>query len=210
MDKSKKSEIKDTILGAVLWIIIIAVICTYCSKSEDTKDSAEVSNTDENSSYTDRSDTADAREDEDVSEQEKVRISYLQWQDDWVNSSNMSVNPFGSERKKLSKWLDKNAGGTLQYVTPKNAFGANQYKLTVQQSNYLYCGDTENNYASGYGMLYVLAEQHYGLLEYNGRYYDLLYIGEFEDGRYSGYGLEFYHPDGNEKNSFECFCKYNQ
>lgn len=169
-------------------IVIIVVIFTYCSDSK-TNNNSDTSNT--------------------YSEQTGGYISLLQWQENWTSASGITINDFSSEQKKLANWINKNEDGSFVYVHPDNVFGEPKYKVTSERTNYLYCGETKDNYASGYGILYKRSEGYYGVLNYNNLCYDLLYMGEFKEGRFEGYGIKFNLPDGSAY-AFEQVCPYEQ
>lgn len=133
-------------------------------------------------------------------------ISYLVNQKAWADENKMKLISFSDEQQALSGWLSKHADGKLQYVSPDHVFGENQYKITRDRSNYLYCGELKDNLASGYGILYCASEIEYGVLEYENRYFNIAYIGQFEKGRLEGYGLQFNVPQGAILSSFQQIC----
>ena len=133
-------------------------------------------------------------------------ISYLANQKAWADENEMKLISFSDEQQALSGWLSKHADGKLQYVSSDHVFGENQYKITRDRSNYLYCGELKDNLASGYGILYCVSEIGYGVLEYENRYFNIAYIGQFEKGRLEGYGLQFSVPQGDILSSFQQIC----
>ncbi len=133
-------------------------------------------------------------------------ISYLTNQASWVDTNNMVLVSFSAEQQALSNWLSKHSDGELQYMSPDHVFGENQYKITRDRSNYLYCGELKDNFASGYGILYCASEIEYGVLEYENRFFNIAYIGQFEKGRLEGYGLQFNLPHGSVLSSLQQIC----
>lgn len=133
-------------------------------------------------------------------------ISYLTNQKAWAEANKMVLVSFSAEQQALSGWLSKHAEGKLQYVSPDHVFGENQYKITRDRSDYLYCGELKDNFASGYGILYCASEIEYGVLEYENRYFNIAYIGQFEKGRFEGYGLQFNLPQGAILSSLQQIC----
>lgn len=133
-------------------------------------------------------------------------ISYLANQKAWAEANKMALVSFSAEQQALSSWLSKLAEGKLQYVSPDHVFGENQYKITRDRSNYLYCGELKDNFASGYGILYCASEIEYGVLEHENRFFNIVYIGQFEKGRFEGYGLQFNLPRGAILSSLQQIC----
>lgn len=184
-DKKEKYNSIWNVLGVIIFIVIIWAVYNHNTSIKTAEDNAS-----QNSSG--------------------GKISFLQYQENWVNTNNMSVYHFDSEQEKLANWLNNTSEITPTYMERGNLFGETQYKITKERTDYLYMGETKDNLASGYGILYGQAKQYYGLFTYNNHAYDILYIGKFKDGRFDGYGLEFYKPEKYEQGSFEQFCKYSQ
>lgn len=85
--------------------------------------------------------------------------------------------------------------GNYVYVDADPSFKDNKsYTETLETSDYIYWGElNKDNKPDGIGILYEC----YYYLDYDYSNPDLLikYIGEFKDGYYSGYGIEFEIPD---------------
>lgn len=132
-------------------------------------------------------------------------LFYLTYQIQYSSNNGIALNNFVKERNASISNIE-NASNSFLYVTISNVLGADRYKLTSEASNYVYNGDTKDNYADGFGVLLRYSDFGYGAIEVDGRYYNIVYIGHFEEGRFNGYGLKFYEPDGNEYSIFKNRC----
>lgn len=95
------------------------------------------------------------------------------------------------EEEALALWLETLNQEPI-YVEEDNIFGAPQYKRTERKTSYLYYGELRENRPDGYGILLGPTYNNHGIEIYNEWQYDIMYIGEFSDGRYQGFGIEFY------------------
>lgn len=195
--KDGNTEKKGCLKTALFWIIAVAVIVSLVKSCG----SGDVADTTNSNPQTAQSNTADTSTDEQPQNSDNAptseSLSYLMWQDNYASEHSIELNDFSKQRKKVAEKLSS-IGGETMYMTADNMLGANKYKKTVEESDYLYTGDTQDNYADGFGVLLKICDNSFGSIEIDGKYYDIAYIGHFKEGRYSGYGLEFNRPEGND------------
>ncbi len=143
--------------------------------------------------------------------QENIQSSednlYLSGQYKFANEKNIKLNTFSKNKGNINDYTS--ASEILLYVVEDNIFSGSRYKLTTNSSDFIYLGELKDNRPSGKGMLLKQSDVHYGMYEVDGMYYNILYIGEFSEGRYNGYGLEFNQPQGNDLNHFNHICHYD-
>ncbi|MCD2346858.1 zinc-ribbon domain-containing protein [Clostridium guangxiense] len=103
-----------------------------------------------------------------------------------VNSNNSPWFVFNKEKEELSdSTIQSLYNKKMNYVNLKNKlFSPNYYKLTMDQSNYIYYGDLKDNKPNGKG---ILLEKVTSI----GYLYVPLYIGYFKDGNFNGFGYEY-------------------
>lgn len=197
---------KKGCLGKVIAVIVILCLISLIS-SKCGGDSEQGPNT---SGEGQESQMGETPTDETPTEETEVDLIFLAQQKSWAKEAGIDLNPFRSEQKALYNWLGRQENENYVYVTPDNILGENKYKITSERSDYLYCGDIEDNYASGSGILFTLSSDNYGVLTYKDRYYNLLYIGEFSKGRFDGYGLKFNCAEKSTINSLLKICPYDE
>lgn len=134
---------------------------------------------------------------------------FLAQQMKYAEQHKIALNNFPKERKALLKSFEA-LGDDLNFLTTDNILGAARYKITVEQTEYVYSGTLKDNYPDGFGVIlkssdvyYDTTDALYGAMEFNGAYYNIVYIGNFSKGRFSGYGLQYSLPD-NYKYSLLC------
>lgn len=99
-----------------------------------------------------------------------------------------------NEEKSLNNWLSE-FEGELYYLEDVNTWESHQFKRTRNPSEYFYYGELKDNRPDGYGVLLQRSYIEYGTIDIEERYYNLLYIGQFVDGQYDGFGLKFCTPE---------------
>ena len=127
----------------------------------------------------------------------KVNLAdlYLNWQYRFADAFDIPLEKF-DEQKAVAQWMTEARTGEAQRVYESSSLFSEekQYKLTASSGDYLYYGETKNNYPDGLGML--LRGSTIEDLE------DIRYIGYFSEGRFDGYGLLFAEPDSNDSAAF--------
>ena len=116
---------------------------------------------------------------------------YFQYQE--AKNNGVELNQI-SGQDKLSEWLWKQSDNPPEMVPvqPKGGlFSELQYRVTDEKTGYMYQGETDRDgYPDGIGILY------------HGSFKDdiptIVYVGNFEEGYYNGYGLLFSEPDGED------------
>lgn len=116
----------------------------------------------------------------------------------YITENNMAVPVFDEYDKIANTFTESNYSeqwGNYVYVDEDLSFKDNKsYTETLETSDYLYWGElNRDKQPDGIGILYEC----YYYVDYDYSNPDLLikYIGEFKDGYYSGYGIEFEIPD---------------
>lgn len=97
------------------------------------------------------------------------------------------------EEADLGKWLSQFEGEPY-YLDQINKLGDVQFKRTIKPGEYIYFGELKDNRPDGYGILIQRSEIEYGAIKLEERYYNFLYIGQFTEGRYNGFGMQFCTP----------------
>lgn len=99
------------------------------------------------------------------------------------------------EEASLSKWIDE-FDGDMYYLQDENLmpFESSKFIYSSNQTPYIYQGDMKNNRPDGYGVLLVESSVPYGFFDMDGVYYNLLYVGEFREGYFDGFGVKFHDP----------------
>ncbi len=146
-----------------------------------------------------------------VEETETVdTLEYLYCQNEYARQNEITLNSFSLQESLLANWLDTTSYNPV-YMEEEgslaNLIAGNQFKITENRSKHIYLGQLKNNYAHGYGMLLTVSDLYEdGLIQHNGYYYNLEYIGKFEDGRFEGFGIQFHIPDGKGYSVFQDLC----
>lgn len=207
-----KNSIKDDIsdikygnteggcLGKILFWGIIIILIAFLGKSCG-NESIKQNNTASTSPQKNETSDKDLKEDSTIG----TNLSYLEWQDHYASNNGISLNDFSEERKNILKNMDT-INAKAVYMTKDNVLGANRYKMTSERSKYLYTGEVKDNYAEGFGILIKTSGFNYGAFEIEGKYYNYIYIGNFKEGRFSGYGIEFNEPEDNDYILFGNVC----
>jgi len=198
-DAKKGGCLKKILVWGIAIILFISWINSCTDNSESNTDSS-VSNQVEDSAH-----QTQVNSNDDLSPAND--LFYLTYQSLYASKNGIQLNNFAKERNVVISNIE-NASNSFLHVNVDNILGADRYKLTAESSNYVYNGSTKDNYADGFGVLLKYSDFGYGAIEVDGRYYNIVYIGHFEEGRFSGYGLKFYEPDGNEHAIFKNRCSY--
>lgn len=105
--------------------------------------------------------------------------------------------PFQSEREKLIENAEELLLQTPQYLSMESEKDGVYYAVTNLTLGLHYYGETKNNRPDGFGVIK------------NGDMF--IYAGEFDDGRYDGYGIEFHINSGyyfDDTSVCEEFARY--
>lgn len=138
---------------------------------------------------------------------EDVRVNvedlYLNWQYRFADTFDIPLEEF-DEQKRVAQWVTEARMGTAQQVTESFSLfnEKKQYKLTASSGDYIYYGETKNNYPHGLGMLVRGSD-----LE---NVEDIRYIGYFSEGWFDGYGLLFEEPENDNFTVFYSMAAQGQ
>lgn len=101
-----------------------------------------------------------------------------------------------STQQELANWMVENdimQQSPLSVDKETGLFSSGGYKLTLSDGEYYYRGENEDNYPNGFGVLSKASDTFQNLET-------IIYIGSFEDGKFSGYGLLFSEPTSEDMN----------
>lgn len=116
-----------------------------------------------------------------------IIVSYIA-----VGCGNQKIYEIKKEDKFSKLQEDYASKYQRSYLLEENNFiGNDNFKLTLDQSKYMYYGKLKDNKPNGEGVLLESTDE--------GDVYSIKYVGEFKDGRYNGEGL--YYGDFKDINS---------
>jgi hypothetical protein len=139
---------------------------------------------------------------------------------DLANSSNTKAKPtankntsddsskvsFNKEKSIFStKFIESLYDTKMNYLElDSKFFSADRYKLTLNQSDYIYYGDLKNNMPDGKGILLQRVNH-----AASNNLYAPLYIGYFENGNFNGFGFKYEQASENTivKNIFSNYLE---
>lgn len=121
----------------------------------------------------------------------KVKTILLPLQFQYAEKIGAELISFYSQEESLCNWILSSHYDPVYLETEVHLFGPTQYKQTINPSKYIYLGDLKNNRPDGYGILCSESEISSGSFDINGCYYNLMYMGSFKSGQYSGFGIEY-------------------
>lgn len=206
-EKSKKQKNGGCLKQGLIWCLIIFIACAWfnsCSNNSDTE------NVEQGEAFSSEKSAQEAA----VSpvEADAADFYFLSWQSLYASNNDIELNRFPKEQSILLSKVDSLDDFT--YIAADNVLGADRYKITSQPGEYIYSGDVKNNYADGFGALLKISDIYFGVedsgfgsIEINGKYYNFVYIGDFKEGRFEGYGLKFHEPEDNEYMIFKDLCE---
>lgn len=180
-----------------LLLILVLVICTTsCISNEN--DGGSVGNSKDVSVRYDINDMPT-----DSYLYNKVKYVYK-----YMNKYNIET-PYFSEKKKVAEMLTVSNRESEKYaqvyVTCYETLGGKlEYSRTLEETEYLYWGEiSKDNKPDGIGIIFR-----------NKEYYDLesnefpVYIGEFKDGVYHGYGVEMKYPETTMSHTMDVIASW--
>lgn len=189
------------IVRLILLMCISCVVLTSCGESEEAGSSAE-------------KEPDISANGPNISTNETTQIpQYMNWQYAYADRNSIPLKTFKGQQK-ISEWLlnqnlMQEAG---MRATESKGFltsTPSQYKLSTKNGDFYYRGEVKNNYPDGIGMLTKQSTS-----VYQGE--NIVYIGEFKEGRFHGYGMLFsdaaseeaesllyFFPDGTESEKFD-------
>ncbi|WP_405117838.1 hypothetical protein MHB43_20165 [Paenibacillus sp. FSL H8-0317] len=102
-----------------------------------------------------------------------------------------NIDIFLSDKDRFSEAkVSKITNGERMFLKSENKywnlFGDPYYKRTLEYENYIYYGETRDSKPHGEGVLYT-----YSYSNFLNKVMVPLYIGDFKDGMFNGYGTEF-------------------
>jgi hypothetical protein len=108
-----------------------------------------------------------------------------------IKESFSNIDHFLSDKDRFSETkVSKIINGERMFLKTENKywnlFGDPYYKRTLEYENYIYYGETRDNKPHGEGVLYT-----YSSSNFLSKVMVPLYIGDFKDGMFNGYGTEF-------------------
>lgn len=113
------------------------------------------------------------------------------------------------EVNTIIKWYDSVGGDAKEQISWQHlrcevTLGSKvtRYKLTSEESSYLYLGETKDNCPNGLGLVVEVRSDD---LE---RYFHNVYIGYFKDGYYDSYGLLYNDPSDNDISEYLYYRDY--
>ncbi len=220
--KDDKGGCLKKVIIAIIVIMVLSLIANSCGGDEEetnNSNSSEPTSTiqqieNNNSEITSQDEDTDSKiesthtENDDLAGEgagEETKYGYLIWQNSYTATNDIELNDFTKEENKLNEKLDK-ISDTVYNITIDKGFTSSKYKITNKTTDFIYYGDIKDNMPNGVGILYKRSEVGYGRIELNDYYYNLFYVGSFDDGVYDGYGITFNQPEGNDFNAFQyCF-----
>lgn len=122
-----------------------------------------------------------------------VPIRLIQRQEVYAAQEGASLNRIKG-RNAFAEWfLEQNDLSDKKYIQPEGGLlSESKYKLTMTETKYQYYGETKNNYADGFGILFMSSDGYSELP-------NILYMGNFSEGYFSGYGIQFAEPDSDDQ-----------
>lgn len=126
------------------------------------------------------------------------------------NSTSTSSVPFSKQENDFSSdTIQKLYSKSMNYLTLKSSlFSPDYYKLTLDQSDYIYYGDLKDNEPDGKGILLQRVEN-----AVSRNLYAPIYIGYFKSGNFNGFGYKYTLASDNNmiQNIFSDFVdKFNE
>lgn len=123
---------------------------------------------------------------------------YLFW---YVEDLDKDINRHIKEAKKILEKSEEMKNVTYLKFDD-GLFGNGAYEISSEQSEYCYEGEIKDNQPSGFGILYK-----YYFMDTDIETYIPIYMGNFENGKYSGSGISFY--DYSEDNNIVSSIAYS-
>ncbi len=195
--------LKKVLIWGLIIILFFAIVKS-CRKDKETSV--------ENNTQTQSADNVKTNNNPHNEEQSNDDFYFLAQQIKYAKQNGIELNNFPKERKALLKNMNA-LGEDFCSVSTDNILGAARYKATVDDSKYKYAGAKKDNYPDGVGMLLKKSDVNldsaggtYGALEIDGVYYNLVYIGNFSEGRFDGYGLRYNEPEVEECYLLDKLC----
>lgn len=219
--KESKKESKKKPFFKKIWFWIVVVIVVFilfcCSGSDEESEEEPVTEnvvSEENEIEEDVEDVADEEvaEEDDEEEQEVnpdelpiYSLDYLTW---YLEDNNIELDgTTKKEIKKMGKIMEEETD--LESAVYLEEDAEDRYGVTREQTELLYIGETKDNRPDGSGKIFRMVSAS-EMQEENGIAVDdylsgdeeslsilLVYVGEFDNGYYDGYGWKFGMPFTN-------------
>lgn len=204
--KVGKKEKKPFYKKVWFWLLILFLYGVGSSDSESAVDNnhntgIEQEKSDENS-YVEDNNAAD------VIDISKLPIYSMDYLSAYVEANNIDI-PAAKKNSQMQKALN-NDSEMVSLKTTERFWGEGvQYVATSEQTELQYVGEMKDNKPHGWGRIMLLVSakeyqdeqgikiafnEYYDAEDYSDIYVVLLYVGEFKDGSYDGYGWEYITP----------------
>lgn len=112
----------------------------------------------------------------------------------YIESNKIEIVDFKKKNTSLDKLISKFDGEVIP-IKEEPAFGTNYYARTNNSTDLYYVGDMKDNRPHGTGCIYkVISPSYTGIFHGNNTvaYLMKVYDGEFEKGKFEGYGRKYY------------------
>lgn len=124
-----------------------------------------------------------------ANEMKKYTIGEYGYLDSYVKSNNIELNTFSDKDKVLKVLNELNSEKNMVYLTTdSHLLSEDNYKVTKEQSNIIYCGEIKDNKPNGIGAIFEVKD---------GKNF-IKYVGNFKKGIFEGYGMLFNVPTDDE------------